>query len=142
MTSTSGDLVGVSAILDGPYGQPYKLQLTTTAGPSKGEAVVKLDYSGVCHGDVYMRDGGGPAPPSPRRPLIGGHEGVGTVVALGPDDNCEFKIGQCVGIAWRSFDCNKCQACQSENQNFCEKQTVTGAERNGTFTSTHKYHYL
>jgi propanol-preferring alcohol dehydrogenase len=106
--------------------------------PSNAEAVVKLDFSGVCHGDVYMRDGGGPAPPTPHRPLIGGHEGVGTVVALGPESNSSFKIGQPVGIAWRSFVCGQCQACSSESPNFCEQQTITGAERHGTFSSTYR----
>ena len=135
MSSAVPEFNGLSAILTGSYGQPYTFQSLAATPPSKGEAIVKLDYSGVCHGDVYMRDGGGPAPPTPRRPLIGGHEGVGTVVALGPDENSTVKIGQCVGIAWRSFVCGQCQACRSESANFCEKQVVTGAGRDGTFAS-------
>lgn len=139
MSSITSDFKGVSAILTGPYGQPYNFEQSTSRLPSKDEALVKLDFSGVCHGDVYMRDGGGPAPPTPRRPLIGGHEGVGTVVALGPESDNRFKTGQPVGIAWRSFVCGLCQACLSGSPNFCEQQTITGAERDGTFSSTYRY---
>jgi propanol-preferring alcohol dehydrogenase len=136
MSSATTESRGVAAILTGSYGQPYTFGSLIAAPPSQGEALVRLDYSGVCHGDVYMRDGGGPAPPSPRRPLIGGQEGVGTVIVLGPDSGNGFKVGQRVGIAWRSFVCGDCQACQARSENFCEKQIITGAGRDGTFAST------
>ena len=72
-----------AAILSGPYREPYNFLSSPVPRPGPGEALVRLSYSGVCHGDVYSRDGGGPAPPVPTRPLTGGHEGVGIIVSLG-----------------------------------------------------------
>jgi propanol-preferring alcohol dehydrogenase len=58
MSSIMTEFKGAAAIVTGPYGQPYIFEQLTTMLPSNAEAVVKLDFSGVCHGDVYMRDGG------------------------------------------------------------------------------------
>lgn len=52
----------------------------TSLGP--GQALVHLEYSGVCHSDVALSLGHGTH--KPIEPIISGHEGVGTVVALGP----------------------------------------------------------
>jgi propanol-preferring alcohol dehydrogenase len=135
MLPTTQQLDGIAAVLTQPYGLPYTFEKQDPTPPFKGEALVRLDYSGVCHGDVYMRDGGGPAPPTPRHPLIGGHEGVGTVIELGSGNHSVFHVGQRVGVAWRSHVCGDCQACRAGSENFCEKQIITGAGRNGTFSS-------
>lgn len=42
----------------------------------KGEFLVKLEYSGVCHSDVHSIRGD-----TPMSTVVAGHEGVGTVVA-------------------------------------------------------------
>jgi alcohol dehydrogenase, propanol-preferring len=125
----------VAAVLSGPYGEPYTIQDVPISAPGFGEALVELDYSGICHGDVYARDGGGPASKTEVRPLIGGHEGVGRIVALGPDRNEKepFYIGDVVGIAWRSAVCGTCQACLAGQENHCQNQKITGQHRNGTF---------
>ncbi|RFU27321.1 hypothetical protein B7463_g9024, partial [Scytalidium lignicola] len=101
-----------AATLLGPYGEPYQFLQKPVPQPSPGEAIVLLSFSGVCHGDVYSRDGGGPAPTNPIRPLIGGHEGVGNIVALGEKvHDSSFRIGDLVGIAWRTAGIDIPQAC-------------------------------
>lgn len=122
-----------AAVLTGPYGDPYTVKEVPIATPGAHEALVLLEFSGVCHGDVYARDGGGPAPAEPVRPLIGGHEGVGTIVAMGTEGSYGFKIGDVVGIAWRSYVCGTCDACVAGSENHCFNQKVTGAHRDGTF---------
>lgn len=126
-----------AAILTGPYGDPYIIKAITIPTPGTQEALVQLDYSGVCHGDVYARDGGGPAPQDPIRPLIGGHEGIGRIVAMGNQGSHGFKIGDTVGIAWRSSVCETCQACKAGAENHCFNQEITGSHRDGTFQSTY-----
>ncbi|KAK4905086.1 hypothetical protein LTR49_025579 [Elasticomyces elasticus] len=71
------------ATLDRPYGNAYSFLPGKIHHPEPGEALVRLDYSGICHGDLYSRDGGGPAPAQPQRPLIGGHEGIGVIITFG-----------------------------------------------------------
>lgn len=126
-----------AAILRDPYGAPYTIEDQTIPAPSAQEALVKLEYSGVCHGDVYARDGGGPAPQEPKRPLIGGHEGVGRIVSMGTPGSHGFNVGDTVGIAWRSWVCETCQACKAGAENHCFNQEITGSHRDGTFQSTY-----
>lgn len=120
------------AVLLGPYGDPYQFATAEIPQPDADEAVVRIDFSGVCHGDVYSRYGGGPAPAEAQRPLVGGHEGIGHVVALGSVEG-PFAVGDCVGIAWRAQVCGTCDACKCGAQNFCPSQQVVGMHRNGTF---------
>ena len=130
-------LDGPAAILTGSYGEKYQFQRKTIVSPGPGEALIELSFSGVCHGDVYSRDGGGPAPAEPLRPLIGGHEGVGRVIELHPEDlEGTLKKGDLVGIAWRSNVCGTCDACRVNRENYCERQIVTGMHREGTYQRT------
>ena len=128
-----------TAVLRQGYGKPYEFDCCDIQQPLEDEALIRIDYSGVCHGDVYGRDGGGPAPAQPRRPLTGGHEGVGQIVALGSSERAHhgFAIGDMVGIAWRSGTCGQCQACKLGAENHCPQQQVVGMHRNGTFQRQH-----
>lgn len=125
------------AVLVGSYGEPYDFTHCDIPTLSAGEALVCLEYSGVCHGDVYTRDGGGPVSSKPNRPLVGGHEGIGQIVALsrGSENESTFFIGDYVGVAWRSQTCGDCQACKSGADNHCRSQQIVGMHRNGTFQS-------
>ena len=131
-----------AATLSNPYGEPYTLGEATIPHPQPDEALVQLSYSGVCHGDVYARDGGGPAPAQPVRPLVGGHEGVGTIVAMGAECLDGFRVGDLVGIAWRSYVCGTCQACIDGSENHCFNQKVTGTHRDGTFQRMFRPRYV
>jgi len=128
-------LFSQAAVLSGPYLEPYTISQVPVETPKASEAVILLSYSGVCHGDIYSRDGGGPAPKNPIRPLVGGHEGVGTIVALSELNTEGFQVGDLVGIAWRSYVCGTCEPCMKGAENHCYNQKVTGAHRNGTFQS-------
>lgn len=122
--------------LNGKYGEPYRFEERSIPEPRDGEAVIRIDFTGVCHGDAYSRDGGGPAPAEPRRPLIGGHEGIGEIVSFGAGNDAQkfaCKIGDLVGIAWRGWVCKKCEACKLGAENHCERQEIVGIHRDGTF---------
>src|ERR1700761_6816630 len=120
--NVSGPGSAPAAVLRGPYGDAYIFKALPIPAPAPQEALVQLEYSGVCHGDVYARDGGGPASKHPVRPLIGGHEGVGRIVAMHSEGSHGFKVGDVVGIAWRSYVCGTCQACQAGSENHCFHQ--------------------
>ena len=49
--------------------------------PGPDEVLINVKYSGVCHTDLHAALGDWPIPP--KTPLIGGHEGVCIVVAIG-----------------------------------------------------------
>jgi Alcohol dehydrogenase GroES-like domain len=63
------------------FGGPLQVEELDLPTPGYGEALVKLETSGVCHTDLHAAHGDWPVKPQP--PFIPGHEGYGTVVALG-----------------------------------------------------------
>jgi propanol-preferring alcohol dehydrogenase len=116
------------------YGSPYTFIHRVPPLPGHGEALVRLHFTGVCHGDVYTRDGGGPVPKVPIRPLVGGHEGIGEIVSLGAAcDAYEFAVGDSVGVAWRRQVCRECEACLVGAENDCPQQKIVGLHGDGTF---------
>jgi propanol-preferring alcohol dehydrogenase len=45
---------------------------------------------------------------------VGGHEGVGKIVKLGPGtENSPVKLGDRVGIKWMAGICEACEACRA-----------------------------
>ncbi|KAG6859843.1 hypothetical protein C0995_003066 [Termitomyces sp. Mi166 len=69
-----------------------------------GECLVKIEYSGVCHSDLHIKQGDWQK--KPMLPLVGGHEAVGRVVAIGKhSDAGTVKIGDRVGLKWLADVC-------------------------------------
>ncbi|HEY8547462.1 MAG TPA: Zn-dependent alcohol dehydrogenase [Acidimicrobiales bacterium] len=72
---------------------------------SPGQVKVKIEATGVCHSDVSGMSGVIPQPV----PFVPGHEGAGTVVAVG-DGVTNVKEGDHVIVAW-SPPCGQCSMC-------------------------------
>ena len=68
-----------AAIMVGPN-RPLQVETIDLDDPGFGEVVVRLKASGVCHSDISFLEGKWPAP----LPHILGHEGAGTIEAVGP----------------------------------------------------------
>src|SRR5687767_15738464 len=68
-----------AAVLE-EFGAPLAVQDVELAGPGPGEVLVRLHACGVCHTDLYTASG---ADPSGYAPCKIGHEGCGTVEAVG-----------------------------------------------------------
>ncbi len=98
--------------------------------PGPFEALVKVLYSGVCHTDLHAAEGDWPVKPSP--PFIPGHEGVGTVVAVG-EDVTRVKVGDTVGNAWLWSACGECEFCESGWETLCPHQKNGGYSVDGSF---------
>lgn len=64
--------------------------------PAAGELLIDIHACGVCRTDLHRI---GHELPHPKRPVIPGHEIVGTVAALGADVT-GFAIGDRVGVPW------------------------------------------
>jgi aryl-alcohol dehydrogenase len=59
---------------------PFELKQLDLEEPGRGEALIRIAASGVCHTDVITRAGDMPMP----FPCVLGHEGSGTVERVGP----------------------------------------------------------
>lgn len=73
--------------------------------------------------------------PFPTQPgQVGGHEGVGKIVKLGPGaEASNLKIGDRVGVKWLSYACTNCQACHAGSDGVCFNQRISGYYTPGTF---------
>jgi D-arabinose 1-dehydrogenase-like Zn-dependent alcohol dehydrogenase len=63
-------------------------------------------------------------------PRIPGHEVIGTVVAVGPDEK-KWKIGDKVGGPWHGAHDGTCKACNRGLFQMCENGLVNGVNRDG-----------
>lgn len=76
-----------------------------------GECLIKLDYAGVCHSDIHAKKGDWLSQPT--LPRVGGHEGVGHVVAIGEHSlDPPVEVGDRVGLKWVATACLKCEMCR------------------------------
>ncbi|KAH0583421.1 hypothetical protein H2248_009050 [Termitomyces sp. 'cryptogamus'] len=97
-----------------------------------GECLVKIEYSGICHSDLHVKQGDWQK--KPILPLIGGHEAVGRVVAIGEhSDAGTVKIGDRVGLKWLAGVCMKCEMCRKGNEPCCPLSKAHGFTVHGTF---------
>ena len=78
---------------------------------------------------VYVIDG---ELPTPKLPLVPGHEIVGTVAALG-DGVSNFILGERVGVPWLGWTCGECGYCRSGRENLCERAKFTGYTLDGGY---------
>ncbi|KIP06462.1 hypothetical protein PHLGIDRAFT_128263 [Phlebiopsis gigantea 11061_1 CR5-6] len=114
------------------------LQITEVPVPQPetlkpGECLVKLDCTGVCHTDLHAAKGDWPIPA--KTPLIGGHEGVGVVVAIGAHtQDSPIKLGDRVGIKWLADSCLDCELCRKGLEQSCLKGRYSGFTVDGTFS--------
>ncbi|EIM88931.1 mannitol-1-phosphate dehydrogenase [Stereum hirsutum FP-91666 SS1] len=109
---------------DYPVTQPSQLK--------PGECLVKMHCTGVCHTDLHAAKGDWPVPSN--IPLVGGHEGVGDIVAIGEHTvNSPVKVGDRVGIKWLANSCKECEMCRKGLEQNCDKAQLSGYTVDGTF---------
>jgi propanol-preferring alcohol dehydrogenase len=112
------------------FGAPLELQQWDIPTPAPGQILVKTEACGVCHTDVHAWRGDWPLKPKP--PFIPGHEGIGSIVAVGTDVTTA-KIGDRVGVPWLYSACGHCEYCLSAWETVCADAKYGGYTMNGGF---------
>ncbi|MCD7101528.1 alcohol dehydrogenase AdhP [Pseudoclavibacter sp. 13-3] len=112
------------------FGDRLSIEEVPIPEPGQYQALVKVDYTGVCHTDLHAVEGDWPV--KPNLPLIPGHEGHGTVVSVGPDVT-NVKVGDRVGNAWLWSACGECRYCLAGDENLCPKVVNGGYAVPGSF---------
>ncbi len=100
--------------------QPLTIETVKLSGPRKGEVMVEIKASGVCHTDAFTLSG---ADPEGLFPAILGHEGAGVVVEVG-EGVTSVKPGDRV-IPLYTPECRQCEYCLSFKTNLCQAIRVT-----------------
>ena len=113
-----------------PIGEaPLNLQQIPVPEPGEGEVLVAIHCCGICRTDLHIVEGD---LPESTRPIVPGHQIVGTTKALGP--GCRHaRIGQRVGIAWLRHTCGQCDFCRRGQENLCEASRFTGYHAHGGY---------
>ena len=112
------------------FGRRLVLKEVPIPTPRRGEVLIRVEACGVCHTDVHAADGDRPVKPT--LPFIPGHEGVGYVVAVGPEVT-GVKEGDRVGVPWLYSACGRCEYCLAGWETLCPRQHNTGYNVDGGY---------
>lgn len=124
---------------------PWKIEDVELDGPKRGEVMLKLVGSGLCHSDDHLLTGDMVPPPEVAEelgiemfPIIGGHEGAGEVIEVG--EGVEgLEVGDHVVLGFIP-SCGRCPSCATGHQNLCDLGAFLLAGRQVTdFTSRHHH---
>ena len=95
-------------------GKPLEIAEVNLDGPRKGEVLVEIMATGICHTDDFTLSG---ADPEGLFPSILGHEGAGVIVEVG-EGVTSVKPGDHV-IPLYTPECRECPSCLSRKTNLC-----------------------
>lgn len=96
-------------------GKPLEIEEIEVAGPQKGEVLLRVVATGVCHTDAYTLSG---SDPEGLFPAILGHEGGAVVEEVGQGVT-SVQVGDHV-IPLYTPECRECKFCQSGKTNLCQ----------------------
>jgi S-(hydroxymethyl)glutathione dehydrogenase/alcohol dehydrogenase len=125
--------------------QPWVVEEIEVDDPKANEVLVNWKVAGMCHSDEHFVTGD-MVPPKELLammgvddffPFIGGHEGAGVVVKVGPGVS-SLQVGDHVSASFVP-SCGRCRYCSTGRQNLCDlgAGTLTG----GMITDgTHRHH--
>jgi propanol-preferring alcohol dehydrogenase len=112
------------------FGQPLELEDRPIPMPGPGQVTIRMEASGLCHTDIHAANGDWPVKPTP--PFVPGHEGVGTIYALGAGVT-GLAEGQRVAVPWLGYACGQCRSCLTGWETLCAQQRNTGYSVDGCY---------
>ena len=127
-------------------GSKWSVEDIELDAPKHGEVLVKLAASGLCHSDEHLVTGDMVIDPEmaammglQQFPVIGGHEGAGEVVEVGPGITT-LAVGDHVVLSFVPA-CGRCPSCAIGQQHLCDLGAFLLAGRQvGDFTARHHAH--
>ena len=97
--------------------------------PRPGQVRIKVQACGVCHSDVFVKEGLWPGMQYPRVP---GHEVAGIIDEVGSNVSA-WKKGQRIGVGWHGGQDNTCLECRRGRFLYCRNPQVTGISYDGGY---------
>ena len=83
--------------------------------PRQGELLIEMRAAGLCHSDDHYAKGDSPVASVP---YVGGHEGAGVVLEVGPNTP-GWSPGDHVALSFLPV-CGRCRWCSTGQQNLCD----------------------
>jgi len=97
--------------------------------PDAGHVRIKVQACGVCHSDMFTKEGAWPGIQYPRVP---GHEVAGIIDELG-EDVSEWKKGQRIGVGWHGGHDGTCLQCRRGDFGNCQNLKIAGISYDGGY---------
>jgi D-arabinose 1-dehydrogenase-like Zn-dependent alcohol dehydrogenase len=97
--------------------------------PGSGEVRIRVQACGVCHSDVFTKEGWWPGIQYPRIP---GHEVAGMIDEVGPAVS-GWTVRQRVGVGWHGGHDNTCRECRRGDFRNCRNLKVPGISYDGGY---------
>ena len=110
-------------------GRKFELVERPIPKPGPGQVLISVEACGICHSDMFVREGHWPGIQFPRVP---GHEVVGRVKELG-EGVALWKKGQRVGAGWHGGHCFTCEPCRRGDFINCRNGLITGLTQDGGY---------
>jgi alcohol dehydrogenase, propanol-preferring len=112
------------------FGKPLVLEDRPIPDPGPDQVTVKMIASGLCHTDIHAANGDWPVKPTP--PFVPGHEGIGTVHAVGTGVT-SVRVGDVVATPWLGYACGACMHCLTGWETLCLNQQNSGYSVDGCY---------
>src|SRR6202451_2236220 len=97
--------------------------------PGAGHVLIKVQACGVCHSDMFTKEGAWPGIEYPRSP---GHEVAGIIDELGAGVSA-WKKGQRVGVGWHGGQDGTCPSCRRGDFRNCRNLKIPGISYDGGY---------
>jgi D-arabinose 1-dehydrogenase-like Zn-dependent alcohol dehydrogenase len=97
--------------------------------PGAGHVRIKVQACGVCHSDVFTKEGSWPGIQYPRVP---GHEVAGIIDEVGAGVSA-WKKDQRVGVGWHGGQDNTCRECRRGDFRNCRNLKIPGISYDGGY---------
>jgi len=122
-------MVKMKTMQIGKPGADFEMVERVVPEPGAGEVRIKVEACGVCHSDVFVKEGVFPDIDYPRIP---GHEVAGRIDKLGADV-ANWEVGARVGVGWHGGHCFNCAPCRGGDFVNCENGVITAISRDGGY---------
>jgi hypothetical protein len=121
-------MTAMRAVVIKEQGGDFVLEQREVPQPGFGEVLVRVHACGVCHSDVFAKEGY----PGVSWPVVPGHEIAGEVAALG-EHVPGWSVGQRVGVGWFGGNCGYCEWCRRGQLIDCENMAIPGVTMDGGY---------
>ncbi|VUC22994.1 unnamed protein product [Clonostachys rosea] len=118
---SNAEKITTKAYVVAERGGPFELRDVVLDKLHPTEVLVEIKYTGICHTDLVVQQGGMPIG---GYPAVLGHEGLGVVQRVGSNmSDQSLKQGDTVVLSFHT--CRQCRGCLEERYGSCSQMTET-----------------
>lgn len=119
----------MTAVQLGSPGAAFEVINREIPTPGANQVRIKVQACGICHSDLFVKEGYWPGLHYPR---VTGHEVAGIVDEVGTGV-ATWERGQRVGVGWHGGHCGECNPCRRGDFMGCRNFRVTGFHDDGGY---------